>query len=98
MNVLDFFRDDPRRLLPVWLALMSLILLLVMGIDKRCAQRGLWRVPERRLFLLALLGGAWGGWLGMPLFRHKTKHLAFRLGFPALALLQLGLCVWLYVK
>lgn len=98
MALIDFFRADPRRLLIAWLALWSLVLLAVMGIDKRRARRGLWRVPEKRLFLLALLGGAWGGWLGMGLFRHKTRHWTFRLGFPALALLQLGLCVWLYVK
>lgn len=98
MRMLDFFRADPRLLLPVWLFLASLVLLAVMGADKRRARRGLRRVPEKTLFLLALLGGAWGGWLGMRLFRHKTKHRSFVLGFPLLALLQLALCAWLFLR
>ena len=96
--MLDFFRADPRLLLPVWLFLASLVLLAVMGADTRRARRGLRRVPEKTLFLLALLGGAWGGWLGMRLFRHKTKHRSFVLGFPLLALLQLALCAWLFLR
>lgn len=92
-----FFQADPRRLLPAWLALMSLVLFVTMGADKRRAGKGLWRVPEKRLFLLALLGGAAGGTLGMYAFRHKTKHWYFALGFPLLTVIQLALCVYLYI-
>jgi len=69
---------------------MSLALLFIMGADKLYARSGHWRVPEKRLFLLALLGGAPGGLLGMYAFHHKTRHWYFVLGFWALALLQLG--------
>ena len=69
---------------------MSLWLLFTMGADKLYAKSGHRRVPEKRLFLLALLGGAPGGLLGMYAFRHKTRHPRFLLGFWALALLQLG--------
>ena len=41
-------------------------------------------------FLLAMLGGAPGGLLGLYAFRHKPRHPRFLLGFWALALLQLG--------
>ena len=92
---MDFFLSDPRRILYVWLLLMSLVLFFTMGADKRRAVKSLRRVPERRLFTLALLGGAAGGWLGMYAFRHKTKHGKFIFGFPLIALLQLGLCVYL---
>ena len=71
------------------LALMSLVLFALMGVDKRKARKGRWRVRERTLFCLALLGGACGGTLGMFLFRHKTRHRMFRLGFPILAAVQL---------
>lgn len=77
------------KCLLAWAGLWNLIALCAMGLDKRKAKSGAWRIPERRLFLFALLGGAPGGFLGMLAFRHKTRHLAFRLGFPALALLEL---------
>jgi uncharacterized membrane protein YsdA (DUF1294 family) len=97
-EIVDVFTNDPRRLLPLWLMLMSLVLFVVMGADKRRAKAGVWRVPEKTLFLLALLGGAIGGMLGMRVFRHKTKHWTFAWGFPILALLQLALCFWLFLR
>jgi len=79
----------------LWLLAMGLVLFCTMGIDKRRAQRGVRRIPEARLFLLAALGGAAGGWLGICVFRHKTRKTAFTLGFPLLALLQIALCLYL---
>lgn len=73
----------------LWLCVMSLVSFLVMGSDKRRAKQGARRVPEARLFLLALLGGGVGGLLGMYVFRHKTRHLQFALGFPLIAAVQL---------
>ena len=81
--------------LAVWIAAWSLFLFCSMGADKRRARRGLWRIPEKCLFVLALLGGAPGGLLGMAVFRHKTKHWSFLLGFWALTLLQLAALAWL---
>ena len=72
-----------------WLCVMSLVSFLVMGSDKRRAKQGARRVPEARLFLLALLGGGVGGLLGMYVFRHKTRHLHFVIGFPLIAAVQL---------
>ena len=71
-------------------AAMSLLLFLAMMADKRRARSGRRRIPEKRLFLMALLLGAPGGLLGMYAFRHKTKHWYFVAGFWALAVLQLG--------
>ena len=98
MNIIDFFKEDPLRLLLVWLLLMSVVLFIVMGSDKGRAKAGARRVPEKTLFLLAAIGGAIGGVLGMRVFRHKTKHWYFAWGFPILALLQLALCVWLFLR
>ena len=82
----------------VLMAVMSVFLFAMMGLDKGKARRGKWRVSEKTLFLFALLGGALGGTAGMFLFRHKTKHWTFRLGFPLLAAAQLALLAWLYLK
>ncbi len=69
--------------------LASVLSFSLMGIDKRRAKRQEWRISEKTLFWIAILGGGVGGTLGMFYFRHKTKHWYFRYGFPLLAVLQL---------
>jgi len=73
---------------------MSLVSFLMMGWDKRCAQKGRWRVSEKALFLSAILMGGVGGVIGMKVFRHKTKHWYFKVFFPLLAAVQIALVVW----
>ena len=82
----------------VWLAVINLAAFAVYGIDKAKAKRGAWRIPEKTLFLLPLLGGSIGALLGMRVFHHKTKHWYFVWGVPAILLAQIALAVWLYVK
>ena len=82
-----------------YLAAVNVVTFTVYGIDKRKARRGAWRIPEKTLFLLPLLGGSVGALLGMKAFHHKTLHKSFRFGIPAILVLQLllsgGLWVWL---
>ena len=80
--------------LTVYIALMSALLLVMMKADKERAKRNKYRISERTLWMMAILGGAIGGVIGMQLFRHKTKHLSFRLGFPLLALLDVSVLVF----
>ena len=81
-----------------YLAAVNLITFTVYGADKARAKRGAWRVPEKTLFLLPLLGGSIGALLGMWVFRHKTRHWYFVWGVPLILLAQIALAVWLYVK
>lgn len=82
----------------VWLAVINLLTFIVYGADKRRARKGKWRVPEKTLFLLPLLGGSIGALLGMRVFHHKTKHWYFAWGIPAILLAQIALAVWIYTK
>ncbi|HWP80430.1 MAG TPA: DUF1294 domain-containing protein [Candidatus Acidoferrum sp.] len=66
------------------------------GIDKLLAKRGMRRIPEKVLFLLAALGGTPGAIAGMRLFHHKTKHRSFTLGLPAILLFQISLVAALF--
>lgn len=77
------------RLIPLFLLGMNILGFLLMLSDKQRAQRGRWRIRERTLFLVAVLGGSLGCILGMWLFHHKTKHLYFTLGMPLILLVQL---------
>ena len=71
------------------LVIMNVAAFVLMGVDKAKAKAGAWRIPEKTLFLVTALFGGLGGTLGMTFFRHKTKHWYFKLGFPALLVVQL---------
>lgn len=80
----------------IYLAVINLAGFILMGADKYKAANGRWRIPEKTLFLTALIGGSGGSWLGMYTFRHKTRHWYFKWGMPAIFLLQCaGLIRWL---
>ena len=81
-----------------YLAAVNLVTFTVYGVDKAKARRGAWRVPEKTLFLLPLLGGSVGALLGMLIFRHKTKHWYFVWGILLILLAQIALAVWVYFK
>lgn len=61
------------------------------GADKRKSQRGKWRISENALILSALLMGGVGALLGMNSFRHKTKHLKFRIVVPLAVVLNIAI-------
>ena len=81
-----------------YLAAVNLVTFTVYGVDKAKARRGAWRIPEKTLFLLPLLGGSVSALLGMLVFRHKTKHWYFVWGIPLILLAQIALAVWVYFK
>jgi uncharacterized membrane protein YsdA (DUF1294 family) len=74
----------------------NLFAFFIMGYDKRMAKLKKRRIPERHLFMYALVGGAVGSFLGMKYFRHKTQHATFQYGIPALIALHLALAVYFF--
>ena len=84
------------KILIVYLLIINLIGFIIMGMDKRKAIRHTYRIPEKTLFLAALLGGSIGSILGMQTFRHKTKHWYFVIGMPAILILQILLIFFLF--
>lgn len=85
------------NLLPVMFIIsMSIIAFVAMGMDKRKAKQHKHRISEKTLWILAIVGGAIGSYVGMIFFRHKTKHLNFRIGFTLLAVIQFILLFWIY--
>ncbi|WP_100012006.1 DUF1294 domain-containing protein [Lentibacillus sediminis] len=61
----------------------------LMARDKSKAKKQEYRIPERTFWLLGVLGGAAGCYLGMRVFRHKTKHRSFMIGMPLILMIQL---------
>ena len=72
-----------------YLIIINIIAFFLMGIDKKKAQTGAWRIPEKTLFLSAILGGSIGAIAGMQLFRHKTKHRKFVIRMPVILIVQI---------
>ena len=68
--------------------ILNLIAFVLMGIDKRRARLGRWRIPEAALMLSAVLGGGIGALAGMYLFRHKTRKTKFTVGIPVIIAMQ----------
>ncbi len=75
----------------IYFIFINLLGFFLMGIDKRKAKKGRYRIPEKHLFIPVLLGGAVGGLLGMKIFHHKTKKPKFIFGFYTIFFLQLFL-------
>ena len=69
----------------VWIGVLSVWAFFAMGYDKSQAKKKAARIPEKNLWLLAILGGGIGAYFGMQMFRHKTRHTSFRIGFLLLA-------------
>lgn len=86
------------KLLWCYLGIMSILLFVIMGWDKLSAMREKRRIPEATLFLLAVIGGAPGGLLGMISFRHKIRKWYFWAGFILLSLTWVGGVIWLIVS
>ena len=79
----------------IYLVLINLAAFALMGLDKRKAKKNLWRIPEKTLFLSAILGGSAGAIAGMYVFHHKTRHWYFVIGMPLILVIQIGLGIWL---
>ncbi len=80
----------------IYLVGINLAGFIIMGVDKKRAIRGAWRISEASLFFTALLGGSLGCILGMQHFRHKTKHWYFKYGMPAILVAQVLLFALLF--
>ena len=82
----------------IYLLLINIIGILIMYIDKRKAKYGKWRIPEKTLLLVAILGGSIGCIIGMYTFRHKTQKIKFTLGFPTILISEIIIALYLLIK
>lgn len=81
-----------------YILVFNAITFIMVGYDKKRAIKEKWRVPEKKFFIFALLGGALGVYIGMNHFRHKTLHKHFSYGMPLIILLNIVLLYFLISK
>ena len=75
----------------IFLAVINILSVIFCLLDKYYAVNNKWRIPEKTLFLLSLLGGAMGMYVTMCLIRHKTRHKRFMIGLPLIIIAQIVL-------
>lgn len=85
-------------LLYTYLLLVNIAAFVMFGIDKYRAVHDRWRIPEARLLTSAVIGGSIGALMGMMVWRHKTLHLKFVLGVPAIILIQAAAAYMLFFR
>ena len=73
----------------IYLLIINIAALFTMLIDKRRAIKHQWRISEKALIGMSIVGGSIGMLCGMKTFRHKTKHKKFTLGVPLILILQI---------
>ena len=86
--------DWPTGWTAGWLIAANLLTIAAFGHDKRMARLGGWRVPERTLLLLALLGGSPGALAARRFFRHKTRKQPFSLQLHGIVAAQVAIALW----
>jgi len=75
--------------------LLNILGFVSMRRDKLLASLRARRTPENTLMFIAFAGGALGSWVGMYVFRHKTKHPSFTIGVPLLLAWNVFSFMWL---
>ncbi len=95
--VFELTKGDVLLFLAIYYVIISLVTIFVTFMDKKFAEKNKSRVPEKVLFLLAILGGAICEFGTMFIIRHKTLHKRFMIGLPAIFAVQFGLFIWLIV-
>lgn len=76
------------------LIIVNVITFFTYGIDKWKAKHGKWRISELTLLTLAIFGGSIGALAGIKVWHHKTMHLKFKYGVPAIFIIEVALFVY----
>lgn len=87
--------EIPLKNILIYFLVMNIITFLLMGYDKHEAKVNQWRISEKALFLFCLFGGSIGGICGMYAFRHKTQKWYFKIGFPLILIIQIGVIIYM---
>jgi len=82
----------------LYLIVINMLAFILYGIDKKRARDHAWRISERMLIGIALIGGSVGAIAGMLLFHHKTRHWYFRYGLPLILIVQAAVALWAYPR
>ena len=96
---IDYKKMFSIQNLVIYFIIINIIGFLIMLIDKRKAEQGKWRIPEKTIFIVTALGGGIGTIAGMYVFRHKTRKLQFTIGLPFITILEIiGIVYYVFIN
>ena len=84
-----YFNPTALGIIFGYYALINIVLYVTMVIDKKRAIKDGWRIPEKNMFIMAVLGGGLGGLAAMVFKRHKNRHMDFILVFTMTSILHM---------
>ena len=84
-----YFNPTALGIIFGYYALINIVLYVTMVIDKKRAIKDGWRIPEKNMFIMAVMGGGLGGLAAMVFKRHKNRHMDFILVFTMTAILHM---------
>ena len=76
-----------------YLAVISIIAIILTVSDKRRAVKHKYRIRESVLLLFSALGGSVAMFITMLMIHHKTRHVKFMLGIPLIIVAQIALFI-----
>lgn len=82
----------------LYLIIINVITFAMYGMDKWRAMTRQWRIREKKLIGLAIIGGSVGALIGMTVFHHKTRKWYFKLGIPVILALQITFVIHFILK
>lgn len=82
----------------LYLIIINIITFALYGMDKWRAMTRQWRISEKKLIGLAVIGGSAGAMIGMTVFHHKTRKWYFKLGIPAISVIQITLIIHFMIR
>ena len=97
--MLDLISENPAlSVFLIYIAIISLVSVIVCIYDKKVSKKNRveLRTPEKTLLILSALGGSVAMFICMQIIRHKTKHVKFMLGIPAIFILQVAIIYLLF--
>ncbi|NMC56392.1 MAG: DUF1294 domain-containing protein [Eubacteriaceae bacterium] len=80
-----------------YLLFINIIAFIAVFIDKQKAKKNRYRISEKVLFILAVIGGSVCAYISMLIFRHKTKKWYFKIGIPLIIIVQF-ICAYYLIK
>ena len=93
----DFpFELSLKNIVVLYFSFINIITFFTFAIDKMKSRGNSWRIPEKTLWLLTLLGGSPAALISMQYFRHKTKKLSFQAVIVLILAVQVAALFFLF--